>query len=933
MRIVTIFLTLFMLATQAFAKGTISGKISDEKTGDPIIGATVVIQGTATGTATDVDGYFTLAADAGEYILEIKYIGYQQKNISDVVVKDGQVTSVNALIAEDDKTKLQEVVVTASLKKESINALYVLQKNAVAVSSGISADVIQRTPDRNTGEVLKRVSGASVQDGKYVVIRGLSNRYNLAMVNGALMPSTEPDKKAFSFDVIPSNLIDNIIISKTATPDMPGDFAGGVVQVLTKDVPEKDFLNVGVNLGYNSQITFKDITNNGMTAGQYFGFGPDKALPSSFGSDFTDYRSLSTEKQAAAAKDLPESYTTTTGTALPNMGLQASGGKAIHTKNGAKIGAVLGISYRNGYNALPDLLRGNYQADNSVNSKNTDQQTRFSSNLAGLANLAYVKGKSKYSFKNLYNRIYSYQYYTRKGINRSTNQDIEMSSTIPSERQVVNTQLEGEHAIGEKNIKLNWNLNYSNFTSDQNDLRTAFYARTVEFDDNNVPIVEASEPYKLVERNSRRFFSTQNDNSYGGNLNVSYPFTMFSQKQTLKAGYMGLYKDRTFNARVLQYEAYSASGLSEEIATAAAGDAFTSANIGPNGLKLVEITNPTDRYDANGLLNAGYVMLDNALSSKWRLTWGVRFESYSQNIQAVTLSGQAIDKTDVFNDVLPSFNLSYSVNENAKLRLAASRTVNRPEFREIAPFQFIDFENLWTISGNPDLVRGNINNFDLRYEYYPSPGEALTAGVFYKNFENAIEAVMDAQSNLDLFVFGYRNAKTANAFGAEVDVRKNLSFMGGQKWLENLILGANLTYVYSKVDVSSITGVAAAERPLQGQSPYLVNLSALYTDTKTGLSFSALYNRVGHRINIVGNTTIPSTWENGRDVIDLQISKSLFKERAELKFTVGDLLNQPTTLYWNADGKDAYSKSGDVIFQQFKLGTTYTLGFTYRFVK
>jgi TonB-dependent receptor len=933
MRIATLFLTMFMLATQAFAKGTITGKISDEKTGEPIIGATVVIQGTATGTATDVDGYFTLNTEAGDYVLEIKYIGYQQKNISEVAVKDGKVTTVNALVAEDDKTKLQEVVVTASLKKESINALYVLQKNSVAVSSGISADVIQRTPDRNTGEVLKRVSGASVQDGKYVVIRGLANRYNLAMVNNALMPSTEPDKKAFSFDVIPSNLIDNIIISKTATPDMPGDFAGGIVQVLTKDVPEKNFLNVGVTLGFNSQATFKDVTTNGISGGEYLGFGSDKKLPASYGADYKDYKALTPEKQTAANKELSNNYAEKQSTALPNMGVQASYGNAAYMKNGAKLGTVVGVSYRNGYSYIPEYIRANYQNDNSINSYNTDAQTKFSSNLAGLANFAYVKGKSKYSFKNLYNKILTNQYYNRKGYTVSTNQEIQMASSIPSERQVINTQLEGEHAIGDKNVKLNWNLNYSNFKSDQNDLRTAFYSRTVTFGADGQPVAENGSPYKIVDRNSRRFFSNQNDNSYGANLNMSYPFQMFDQKQTFKAGYMGLYKDRTFAARVFQYESYTGANVSDELAEMPVGEIFAPANLGPSGFRLNEITNPTDRYDATGLLNSGYLMLDNAFNSKWRLTWGVRFESYTQNLQGVDLSNKTIDKTDVFNDVLPSVNLSYSFNDKSKLRIGGSRTVNRPEFREIAPFQFLDFENLWTISGNPDLVRGNINNFDLRYEFYPNPGEAITVGAFYKKFENAIEAVMNSQSNLDLFIFGYQNAKSADAMGAEIDLRKNLSFLGTQKWMENLILGANLTYVYSKVDVSNLTGVASAERPLQGQSPYLINLSALYSDANSGLSFSALYNRVGHRINIVGNSTIRSTWENGRDVIDLQISKSVLKNRAEIKFTLGDLLNQATTLYWNTDSKNSYSKGTDVIFQQYKLGSTYTVGFNYKFGK
>jgi TonB-dependent receptor len=509
---------------------------------------------------------------------------------------------------------------------------------------------------------------------------------------------------------------------------------------------------------------------------------------------------------------------------------------------------------------------------------------------------------------------------------------------VPSERQVFNTQIEGDHAIGTKNSKLTWNLNYANLAADQNDLRTAFYSRTTTFDANDEPISETSSPYKIVDRNSRRYFGGQVDHNMGAGANYAMPFQAFGQKQTLKAGYMGLYKTRTFAARIFQYEPQTV--LDDNIAMQPVDQIFSANNMGiPGGFRLNEITNPTDKYDASGLLNAGYAMMDNNLGDKWRLTWGVRFESYLQTLQAVDMSGAKIDKQDVFNDVLPSFNLSYNMSGKSKFRFGASRTVNRPEFREIAPFQFIDFENLWQITGNPNLVRSNITNVDLRYEYYPNPGEAITAGVFYKGFQNPIEIVMDPQTNLDLFIFGYQNAKSATSVGAEIDVRKNLSFIGAANWLENITLGGNFTYVYSKVDATGLSG-GGADRPLQGQSPYLVNLSVLYSDSKSGLGVSALYNRIGQRIAIVGNNTTPNTWENGRDVIDLQLSKSLLKNRAEVKLTVADILNQPTTFYWNTDGKNTYtggsSKVGDgndQIFQQFRMGTTFTLGFNYRLGK
>lgn len=929
MRIISMLFTLLFISLQAIGQGKLAGKVTDDKTGESIIGANVIIKGTANGTSTDVDGNFTLNVAAGTYTVEVKYVGYQSKEVADVKVEGKGVTSVNITIAEASSTTLNEVVISTTLKKENVNALYVLQKNNVSVSSGISADVIQRSPDRNTGEVLKRVSGASLQNGKFVIIRGLNDRYNVAMVNGAQMPSTEPDRKAFSFDVIPSNLIDNIIISKTASPDMPGDFAGGIVQVMTKDVPEENFLNGSLSLGYNNQATFKDYYANKRTTGENFGFANStNKLPSSFGNNREDYLNLSNDAKTEAAKQLPNNYATYKSTAMPNMGLQLSYGNVTKFKGGDKIGSVVGISYRNGYNQNPDFQRGTWNGNGSNNSSSQDNLVKYSSSLAGIANFAYVSGKSKISFRNLFTTLHDQTNYSREGINDGSLQKLQGYSAIPYDRKLYNGQLEGDHAIGKKNIKLNWNLNYSSLNAKQTDLRTLFYTKTIQKDEQGNVIDTIN--YSLNDRNSRRFFSELKDKNYSGNVSVTIPFDMFGQNQSFKAGYMALKRNRSFGARIFQYS-YSNSTVTPGLPELPYDQILAPENLAySSGFELNEITNPTDEYTASSFLNAGYLMLDNHFSEKWRLSWGARVESYSQNLQAVDLSKKQIDTTSVVLDILPSINLSYSPGEKTKIRLSGSRTVNRPEFREIAPFQFLDLESNWTIIGNPYLSRANITNVDLRYEYYPQAGEVITVGGFFKHFQNPIENKMNSQSNLDLLIFGFENAPTATAIGAEIDVRKNLSFIADAKWLENLIVGGNFTYIKSNVDFNA-PGMTA--RPLQGQSPYLINFSLLYNDTKTGIGVSALYNRAGERIFIVGTTTIPTTWENSRNVLDFQLSKSLFKKRAELKFTISDILNQPYTFYWNGDSKNGYSKATDKTFQSYKMGTNYTLGFSYKFNK
>jgi len=301
-------LVLFLGITAYAQTGKISGVVSDKKTGETLIGVTVKIKGTTKGVSTDVDGKYTLQAMAnGKHTLEFSYVGYQTKEVSDVEVKAPSVTSLNIVLSEAGGQNLQEVVVKASFKQESVNSLYAQQKNSALISDGISSDQIKKSPDKNTSDVLKRISGATIQDNKFVVVRGLSDRYNTATLDGSTLPSTEANRKAFSFDIVPSNLVDKITISKTATPDLPADFAGGAVQISTKDIPDQNFLSLGVGYGYNSQSTFKDFLGTKKNALAYLGYEDgSKQLAENFPSrEAIANGTLSSAKNIAALKSFP----------------------------------------------------------------------------------------------------------------------------------------------------------------------------------------------------------------------------------------------------------------------------------------------------------------------------------------------------------------------------------------------------------------------------------------------------------------------------------------------------------------------------------------------------------------------------------------------------------------------------------------------------
>lgn len=921
----TIITLLFVIISGAvFAQtGKISGKVTDKKTGETLIGVTVKVKGEAKGASTDVEGNYTITGLAnGKYVLTFQYVGYAGKEVSDITVGSSKNTVFNVILDEAGGQNLNEVLIKGSFKKESVNSLYASQKNSVSISSGISADLIKRSPDRNTSDVLKRVSGASIQDNKFVIIRGLNDRYNSALINNAILPSSEPDRKAFSFDIFPSNLIDRIVINKTASPDLPGDFAGGVVQIFTKDVPDDNFFEFSIGQGYNTNGTFGDFTSNINSKNKWLGASAgSREIPSGFPGTRQTYAGLTDDQKATASRLLPNSYAERSSKIIPAQNHQLTLGFRKDLKNDAVFGSIISLTYRAAQN-IYSVDRSDYDnPETKVPVKYyDDEQNKFSVTWGGIANFSYKKGNNKISFKNSYNRVMDELYYTRTGYSISSTQDVDFRSNDLTQKSFYNTQLEGDHIVNEKKWKLNWNVNYANIGSSRPDLRTIAYSRTQNTND----------PYLIVDRDTRRFFSKLSDNNYGGSVNLTIPFTYKNEPSTFKVGLLGLHKVRDFNARIFNYQSNAADAALRALPF---DKIFNDENIRPGGFLLNDFTSNQDSYAAQSTLGAGYLMLDNKLSDKIRLVWGSRFEYFHQNLDGLDASAEAIDATKTYFDVLPSFNLTYAVSEKSNFRLSGSKTVSRAEFRELAPFSFYDFQTNASINGLASLKRGINYNGDIRFETYPSAGEAITVSAFYKHFISPIELYSDPSTSADLRRFNYGNADAATIYGVEVDFRKTLDFIGDQDWLKDFTVFANATYLKSTVKVGAQG--ANRDRALQGQSPYLINAGLQYFSPQSGFTFSALYNRIGQRISAVGlgKDSYPDWYENSRDVMDLQVSKKLFKSKGELKLNVSDIFNQSIITYQNLDSKSAYNKSTDRNIFVYKPGSSVSLSFSYRFGK
>lgn len=923
---ITILLILLSVLTTfdvyAQVPGKIIGKITDRKSGETLIGASILIDGTTKGAAANIDGIYTLSpVQAGKYSLTVKYIGYATKQISDVEVKAGEVTTFNIVLDEAANNTLNTVTVKATYRQESITSLYAQQKNSASITDGITSETIKRSPDKSASDVLKRVSGATVQDNKFVVVRGLSDRYNTAALDGTSLPSTEPNRKAFSFDIVPSNLVDNLIINKTATPNLPGDFAGGAIQIITKDIPDQNFVTLNAGLGFNTNTTFKNFQSGYRNVSDYFGFdNGSRSLPSKFpSSKAINGGTLTAQQQTAALSSLNPNFKIYNYDAFLNQNYQFTLGRVMDAgKNGNRFGVIVALTYRNSFQTIPNVGIDYYAFHF------TDNKYKFSTNVGALANFAYTYGKNKITLKNIYNRIFDDQFLMRTGVNDQTqNLDNRFTAFDLIEKALFKTTLTGDHGLA-NNSKLTWIGSYSNVTNTQPDQRKTNYALINGGGSSYLADIDA------VGKQNARFFSDLNENIFAGQVDYSLPINLFKNKATFKAGIASQYRDRSFEPRFIGAQLHvtpTSTFDPNAIKALPLNQIFSRGVINQGVYSLQDIVNLSDPYNANTLTNAAYAMLDNKFGSKFRLVWGLRVEKFDLKLNDKNPSTSEVKLDDL--DLLPSANLTYALTPKANLRFSYSRTIGRPELRELAPFGYYDYELLATVSGNQALKTAHIQNFDVRYEFYPSAGQIFSVSGFYKYFKDPIESIIDDKSSTP--DINFLNATKAINYGIEVELRKTLDFIGAK----NTTFYTNVAIIKSETTDSRFAGTENSDkRPMVGQAPYVINVGLMQTAFNNKLTFNALYNRVGERIFKARGYVFPAVYEKSRDVVDLQLGLRVFKSKGEFKFNANDILNQNTYFYYK-NSTSQYVIGSNVsrgsTISRYKTGVNYSLSYSHNF--
>lgn len=972
-----IFYSLLLLFTAQFVfsqQSIIKGKTIEEATGKSLPNVLISIKNTKLSTTSDSDGNFIIRNVAiGKYDLEFSAYTFETKIISDVEVINNETTTLTVSLSEKNNSLDEVVIKTVKAKTESIKSLLTMQKNSVRVSDGISAESIKRTPDKTTSDVLKRISGASIQDNKFVIIRGLNDRYNASYLNGAPLPSTESDRKAFSFDIFPANMLDNLVIYKTASPDLPGEFAGGVIEINTKATPDKNFQSISVGGGYNTITTGKNqlYAKGGST--DWLGIDNSRALPSylSNANDFKALQNTNSESSklqiAQYAKSFQTDWSLYNKNFSPNTSFQYTLGRYFKLQNDQSLGFVMSLSHTktNNYN---ETERREYETAGVLTKNQLDQSYATQTLLGAIANISLkINANTNFSFKNLYSINAENKVIDRNGSLSQESDPLYIHSTarLFSSSKIYSGQLIGEHFLPISKIKINWvgsfnkvsrtipnerrnTYTYTKFDDGTVSQPSAFFNNTISFDSPGVMYSSQSTEY---------LYSTKAD------ISKKFKFSDNSNNE-VKIGGFTQSRFRNFDARLLGYIPFSGliggvqyngiSTYSEPESTI-----FNASNIGiigpkKSGLTLFDGTKGNDSYKADSKLNTAYIMLDNSYK-KIRVVWGVRMENYAQNLNSKSDKGDPVTVNNSQTNFLPSVNLIVSATKTQNIRLSYSKTLNRPEFRELAPFLFYDIATKFNTSGDPKLKTADIQNVDFRYEIFPGKGQLFSLSVFYKDFKNPIELQALANNSNQ-----YKNAKSGTNRGVELEYRTLLSSVFGSKetkLLDDLTLFTNVAVIRSKADISNLT-TDAEDIPLQGQSPYVLNAGMQYMNKEYGWSSSLNLNRIGNRIAIHGNQTpsggTPAYWEKSRTFLDFQLAKSFLKNKLEFKFNVQNILKQDLIFYQNnekekptpkvtgfrstinsiftgdSQNKNGYASNDDVVWRT-KFGQTFSLSLNYNF--
>lgn len=911
-----------LLATAALAllqaqpsTGTIVGTVFDSATGSPLRGVRIEIDGQSDNTlVTDLDGKFRIPIAPGTYKLRFVADNYLDAVVEGLQVTHGEFAEASTVLVNKSTVTTVDVIESITPMISTAEAILAERRLAAVVSDGISKEEMRLAASSNAAAALEKVTGVSIVDNGFVYVRGLGERYSSTMLNNAIIPTTEPERRVVPLDLFPATLIDNIKVLKTYSPDLPGEFSGGVVQLQTVEFPTHKSLNVSVNYGFNSVATFNRFGTFPGGGRDWTGFDDgSRELPAIIPRDQRLFVGNFTNQEFQEfGRAFPANFSIDPIQSMrPSQTYSVSGGNTY-----GRLGVVGALTFSNSPQRIPELRRflvnsGGGQAQIFSDYPTFDTDTE-SVRLGGVLNAALrLSANHKLLFRNTLTRDTDKEARFFAGLNGGNNNDIEATRLRWVERSLMSTGIQGDHAVSRLgNSLFTWQFTYSDSRRDEPDLRETIYGLNPD---------TGQRFYLNLPESGLRFFSGLQDRIYEPQGAWGKPFFKGPVSGMLKLGGRATLRRRDFEGRRFRYFPVRAQTIDF---TAPINELLGPANIRPDGFVLREITRGTDSYDAMMDIYGGFALLDLAVGGKWRFVGGIRVED--ANIRVTTIdpliAGGIPSIAELVNrDPLPSINAIYALTRRQNLRFGYGRTVNRPDFRELSPFEFTNVVGGFSTVGNPNLQRATIDNFDARWEWFLGGNQLIAASYFYKRFTDPIEQIY--RPTASELRQSFLNVAGANNQGIELEFRKNLGFLANR--LAPFAIQSNFTFVDSDVVIPTdrFPQLTSRERPLVGQSRYIYNVVAEWAQPRLRSNARFYVNSVSRRITDVGTFALPDVYQERTVFLDAVYNLNLDETGKWLmRFSAENL------------GNNHYRFSqADILVRSFRIGRTFTVGMTYSF--
>lgn len=894
--------------------GTVLGFVFDGSSGEPVRGAQVSVEGQPDVTAvTNLDGTYQLTLPAGTYVVSVTAPKYLPAKVTGLAVIAGETADGSLVLATEGSVTTVEVVETVDATLATAAAVMAERKLAPVVSDSLSTEEISKSTASDAAGAVEKVTGVSVVEGGYVYVRGLGERYSSTMLNNSMLPTTEPERRVVPLDLFPASLLSNVKVLKTYTPDMPGEFAGGVVQLETVEFPDKKIFRVGASIGFNSRSTFQEGRSYPGGSNDFWGFDDgSRDLPSSVPRDGRIFPGAYTpEEFQQIGRSFSNNWETTpTDSVRPWIGYSVAGGNTW-----GKFGVVGAVTFSNKIQRQSELLRflvntGGGNAGIFTDYPDYESDTE-SSRLGGVLNLAYsINASNKLIFRNTLTRESDKEARIIEGLNGGIDTRIRNERLRWVERSLLSHGLEGEHFFtGLGNSLLNWQFTYSTSSRDEPDMREVVRAL---HDDG--PATFLASP-----QSGTRFTNNLDDRVLEPQISWSTPFYGNTFSGSIEVGFRGTFRDRDFSARRFRFIPLRLFQLD---LTLPSNQLFAPENITPTLFQIRENTRSTDQYQASMDVFAGYAMLDLSFGGRWRVVGGVRVEDADIRVETLDplIPGAVPAISRLANrDPLPGVNLVYALSPKSNLRFGYSQTLSRPDFRELSPFDFVNVLGGYSFAGNPNLVRAKIQNFDARWEHFFGGDQVGAISYFYKDFTDPIEVTIQPTTG-DLRQT-YINAEGGTNQGVEFELRRNLGFL--KPGLAQFALQANLTYVDSDVQLGEEQRdlLTSLTRPMMGQSRIVYNFVTEWMKPRWRSNARFYVNHVSRRITDVGAIGLPDVYQEGNTFLDFVYQYNISEERDwNIRFSAENL----------SDNHFEWTQA-DILQRSYRLGRTYSVGMSYSF--